>query len=667
MAIQNRRGAYVDLNPAKAVPGELLVVQSGDPNTTDGKAVYMTFASGDIKLLAMRSDVETAVADVAEDLLVELDNTISTFTETTAPGAVADVADEGAAQITAIGNKGDEVLGSIPSDYSTLSGDVEDLKSAFLNNIADEITFTAVTGEFVNNNGAIREASNFNRSAPIAVQKGERYVMVATGYLQNVAMFAKSNADASSVTAKVVSDGNSESMYSYSPDADGYMIVSYLNTKRCLLIRQNVMSGTKIDDIDSINTKAETALATAISVGTKIDEAIEIESSDNLCDMSQSEAGFVTSNGLLSTEDSFANYVTSGFMPVTGGGTYNLTTWSNNDGTLIVGRKAYNIYDANKNVIPYTYVNNVSSSSLTVSVPSAGAYVRASAYKTQSIVMISGSTEPTEFIPYFTPYNVIGILLGEIPLNQISSIVGSDVLRNKKWVACGDSFTNYTNATYDSGQFVNKSKTYPRLISERCGMNLVQTFMKDGRTLAFPATPGSFVNSITCPTADCYYQNIPADADYITLYLGINDEHHYTGGGDGEDQTGVINLGTIDDNTTETYYGAWNVVLTWLISNRPNAHIGIIVTNGLSIADWYQAQIKIAEKYGIPYIDMNGDSRTPAMLRTMNPNIPNAIKSALITKWAVDPTGEGGSVNTHPNWQAHEYEATFIESFLRTI
>jgi len=130
MAIQNRRGAYVDLNPAKAVPGELLVVQSGDPNTTDGKAVYMTFASGDIKLLAMRSDVETAVADVAEDLLVELDNTISTFTETTAPGAVADVADEGAAQITAIGNKGDEVLGSIPSDYSTLSGDVSDLKSA---------------------------------------------------------------------------------------------------------------------------------------------------------------------------------------------------------------------------------------------------------------------------------------------------------------------------------------------------------------------------------------------------------------------------------------------------------------------------------------------------------------------------------------------------------
>lgn len=158
MAIQNRRGAYVDLNPAKAVPGELLVVQSGDPNTTDGKAVYMTFASGDIKLLAMRSDVETAVADVAEDLLAELDNTISTFTETTAPGAVADVADEGAAQITAIGNKGDEVLGSIPSDYSTLSGDVSELKSAL-----DAGDFMVKTGHFTNAEKLLNWASGVRK------------------------------------------------------------------------------------------------------------------------------------------------------------------------------------------------------------------------------------------------------------------------------------------------------------------------------------------------------------------------------------------------------------------------------------------------------------------------------------------------------------------------
>ena len=565
--------------------------------------------------------------------------------------------------------------GSVGYEVSELSrqlSDVEEnqipeLKSAFLKNISELKTFIPVNGEFVNNNGAIRTLSIFSRSTPIEVFKGESYILIGTGYQSNVAMVAESNADASSITAKVLSNGDTEQIYTYTVTADGYMIISYKNTERCVLVRQNVMPGTKIDDIDSIETKAETALTTAISAGTKIDEAIETESSDNLCDMSQSEAGFIKSNGSLSTEGSYANYLTSGFIPVTGGGTYNFTAWNNNNGKLIVGRKAYNIYDANKNVIPYTYVNNGSSSSLTVSVPSAGAYVRASVYNNQSIVMISGNAEPTDFIPYFTPYNAIRILLGEIPLIQISSIVGSDVLRNKKWVACGDSFTNYTNATYDSGQFVNKSKTYPRLIAERCGMNLVETFFRDGRTLAFPAVPGNFTNSLTCPTAECYYQNIPDDADYITFYIGINDEHHQTGGGDGEDPTGVITLGTIDDNTTETYYGAWNVVLTWLITNRPNAHIGIIVTNGLSIAGYRQAQIDIAKKYGIAYIDLNGDARTPAMLRTINPDIPSAVRSVLLTKWAVDPTGEGGSVNTHPNWKAHEYEATFIESFLRTI
>jgi hypothetical protein len=195
-------------------------------------------------------------------------------------------------------------------------------------------------------------------------------------------------------------------------------------------------------------------------------------------------------------------------------------------------------------------------------------------------------------------------------------------------------------------------------------MDIVK-FFEGGRTLAYPSD-GTFLNSITNPSADYYYQNIPTDVDYITLYLGINDSQHTGSGttGDGEDATGVITLGTIDDTDTSTYYGAWNTVLTWLITNRPNAHIGIIVTNGLSQskADWRTAQINIANKYGIPYIDLNGDSRTPAMIRTINQNIPSAVKTALINKWAVDP-----SSNTHPNDAAHEFESTFIENFLRSL
>lgn len=237
-------------------------------------------------------------------------------------------------------------------------------------------------------------------------------------------------------------------------------------------------------------------------------------------------------------------------------------------------------------------------------------------------------------------------------------------LYGKKWAVCGDSFTNSggTGTTMGSGKYATRPYTYPWIIGTRCDMDIVR-FFEGGRTLAFPAEPGTFTNSLTNPNADWYYQNIPEDVDYITIYLGINDEHHSPGSSGGEDNTGVIPIGTVDDNTTATYLGAWNVVLTWLITNRPNAHIGIIVTNGIASKDEYRlGQIAIAQKYGIPYIDLNGDARTPAMLRTSNPNIPTAIKQALIAKWAVDTTSD-----THPNDAAQLFESTFIENFLRTI
>ena len=241
----------------------------------------------------------------------------------------------------------------------------------------------------------------------------------------------------------------------------------------------------------------------------------------------------------------------------------------------------------------------------------------------------------------------------------------SNILFGKKWAVCGDSFTNGAlSTTIGEGKYNNEKVVYPYLIGNRNEMQIIK-FFEGGRTLAFPVNPSTFTNSLTNPNAEWYYQNIPSDVDYITIYLGINDEHHApnSSGGDGEDNTGEIPIGTVDDTTVNTYLGAWNVVLTWLITNRPNAHIGIIVTNGIQAHDEYRlGQIAIAEKYGVPYIDLNGDARTPAMIRTSNPNIPSAVKQALVTKWAVDP-----SSNTHPNDDAHLFESTFIENFLRSI
>ena len=246
----------------------------------------------------------------------------------------------------------------------------------------------------------------------------------------------------------------------------------------------------------------------------------------------------------------------------------------------------------------------------------------------------------------------------------ITGVNNTDSLFGKKWCVIGDSFTygGYSPMNvFDDGKYEGYRKVYPYYIGNRTDIDIVD-FSAGGRTLAFPAVPGAFVNSITCPTADCYYQNIPADVDYITIYLGINDSHHASGGGDGEDPTGYIPIGTVNDDTTDTFGGAWNVVLSWLIENRPNAHIGIIVSNGCDSDDYRTLTIAIAQKYGIPYIDLNGDQLTPAMLRTTNPNIASAVKSKLLQKWSVDYPD-----NQHPTDAAHEFESYCIEAFLRRI
>lgn len=56
MAIQNRRGIFSDLDPTKLLPGEYAVVISGDPDNTDGNGVYICFAPGQVKKIALTED-----------------------------------------------------------------------------------------------------------------------------------------------------------------------------------------------------------------------------------------------------------------------------------------------------------------------------------------------------------------------------------------------------------------------------------------------------------------------------------------------------------------------------------------------------------------------------------------------------------------------------------
>lgn len=251
-------------------------------------------------------------------------------------------------------------------------------------------------------------------------------------------------------------------------------------------------------------------------------------------------------------------------------------------------------------------------------------------------------------------------LRGNVELPEASGCW--DPLRGRKWAVCGDSFTagSFSGSSapvIESGRYQGHVATYPWLIASRANME-IQDLALGGRTLATPAD-GSFSNCFS----DGIYRTIAEDADIVTLYFGINDSHHRprASGSDGEDVSGIIELGTIDDADASTFYGAWNVVVPWILENRPDAHLGIIASNGCETDDYRLATIAIARKWGVPCLDLNGDERTPMMLRSTNPDISSKAKDIALKKWRV------GESNQHPNAAAHAFESTVIEHFLRTL
>ena len=118
MAIQNRRGTYADFDPQKLVPGEWAVVQSGDPNSTRGKSVYMAFNVGDVERMAtyedMQENIVSATTDVQEQFADELTQTIADANST-----MADIQDDA-----------DTLIANTSTTVSQLTGQVTTAVSA---------------------------------------------------------------------------------------------------------------------------------------------------------------------------------------------------------------------------------------------------------------------------------------------------------------------------------------------------------------------------------------------------------------------------------------------------------------------------------------------------------------------------------------------------------
>lgn len=225
-----------------------------------------------------------------------------------------------------------------------------------------------------------------------------------------------------------------------------------------------------------------------------------------------------------------------------------------------------------------------------------------------------------------------------------------NILYGKKWVACGDSFTaNGYNASdgfdesvyiYQDGRFSGKNIVYPYIIGLRNNMDIVNK-ASGGQTMA--ASSNSFMS---------VYQNIDADADYITIMLGINDKVQ------------GLPVGELEDSTESTFCGAFNIAMEHILENHPFAHIGIMVSHGTN-EEIMEATRGIAERWGVPYLDY-GSPQVPLMNRYTGRNV--CAKAQEIRERNFCVISDGTTVtNAHPNTAAHEYESTFIEAWLRTL
>lgn len=174
-------------------------------------------------------------------------------------------------------------------------------------------------------------------------------------------------------------------------------------------------------------------------------------------------------------------------------------------------------------------------------------------------------------------------------------------LKGKKIVFLGDSITEGVGTS-------SPEKRYFELIAQKTGA-ICKGYGIGGTRIARNLKPSP--NEVWDKWFDSRVDSMDIDADVVVVFGGTNDYGH-----------GDTPLGSIDDNTEYTFYGALNVLYTHLLNRYPKARIIVItpthrLNENLAINELgirhvtnlkgYVNIIKeVAEKYGFPVVDFYG-------------------------------------------------------------
>jgi len=291
-------------------------------------------------------------------------------------------------------------------------------------------------------------------------------------------------------------------------------------------------------------------------------------------------------------------------------------------------------YNENQNFIQ-TFLHNADESELIaknerVVAPSGTAYVRFCTFYPDDYPLVVQKYEATNL------KNAVSRLDEMVKATQCGN-----VLFGKKYVACGDSFTegsfsSKTEETWDND--MQMYKTYPYWIAKRNQMVLVNE-----------AKSGSdFTNAegASNPFSASRYLEVPHDADYITLMFGLNET--------------TVDIGTKTDTTNATLWGAYNIVFEHFLTNMPFAKIGVIIADAWMPESYANAVKEICDYWGIPYLDLKDDS------------VPMGIggrysETSLRARELRNAAFQVSEEDSHPNPKAHEYRSYIVENFLRSM
>lgn len=229
----------------------------------------------------------------------------------------------------------------------------------------------------------------------------------------------------------------------------------------------------------------------------------------------------------------------------------------------------------------------------------------------------------------------------------VAMIEASNPLWGKHYHACGDSLTAGSYVT-DFDNATGEPLTANFLVAKYNNMK----FTKD----AIGGSDMTNVSGASKPFSVDRYLTIPEDTDYLTLQFGLNEV---------DIASKQSTLGTSADSTNTTMWGAYNTVFQWILTNRPNAKVGVIISDAWMTQTYANALIEICKFWGVPWLDLGGDPQVS--LNIGGRRVGSGITLGETAKSLRNNQFMVSSSNSHPNAAANRWRYTALQEFLRRL